>query len=248
VRVIETACRVFDVQRFSIHDGPGIRTTVFLEGCSLRCAWCQNPEAFQSDVAPAMTPEAVIAEVLKDRDYYAVSGGGLTLSGGEPLLHVTSAHALLEEAKRHGLHTCVQTAGVVPRANFAAVLGLVDLFQFDLKHMDAARHRSLTGAGNERIIENAVFLIEQGAPVQFRMPVLPGINDDDANLDRLARFLVDHRVKELSLVPYQRMYLGKYTALGLEPKLSSLAPPSPDDLSRVAARMAWNDVAVSLEA
>lgn len=124
----------------------------------------------------------------------------------------------------------------------------MDLFQFDLKHMDAARHRSLTGAGNERIIENAVFLIEQGATVQFRMPVLPGINDDDANLDRLARFLVDHRVKELSLVPYQRMYLGKYTALGLEPKLSSLAPPSPDDLSRVAARMAWNDVAVSLEA
>ncbi len=248
MRVNDTACRVFDVQRFSIHDGPGIRTTVFLEGCSLRCAWCQNPEAFQSGVAPAMTPEAVIAEVLKDRDYYAVSGGGLTLSGGEPLLHVGPARALLEEAKRHGLHTCVQTAGAVPRSNLSAVLGLVDLFQFDLKHMDSGRHRSLTGAGNERILENAAFLIEQGAVVQFRMPVVPGINDGDANLDRLAQFLVRLGVHELRVVPYQRMYLGKYAALGLEPALRSVAPPSPDDLARLSGRMAQHDVAVAVDA
>ena len=150
------ACRVFDVQRFSIHDGPGIRTTVFLEGCLLRCAWCQNPEAFRSGRAPVRSPESIIAEVLRDRDYYATSGGGLTVSGGEPLLHPASLRALLEEARRHELHTCVQTSGAVARKSIAAVLGLVDLFQFDLKHMDPRRHEELTGLGTARIHANAV--------------------------------------------------------------------------------------------
>lgn len=240
-------CRVFDVQRFSIHDGPGIRTTVFLEGCPLRCGWCQNPEAFRNGEAEAMSPEAVLAEALKDRDYYAVSGGGLTVSGGEPLLHLAPVRALLEEAKRHGLHTCVQTCGAVPKANVAAVLGLVDLFQFDLKHMDPRRHRSLTGAGTERIHENAVFLIEQGAAVQFRMPLLPGVNDDEENLDRVARFLVEHGVRDLRLVPYHRLYLDKYEALDLQPGLRALDPPSADDLKRVVGRMARHDVAVAID-
>ena len=242
-----TACRVFDVQRFSIHDGPGIRTTVFLEGCPLRCLWCHNPEAFRNGEAEAVSPEAVVREVLADRDYYAVSGGGLTVSGGEPLLHLAPVRALLEEAKRHELHTCVQTSGAVPRANIAAVLGLVDLFQFDLKHMDARRHRSLTGAGTDRIHDNAVFLIEQGAAVQFRMPLVPGINDDDENLDRTARFLLEHGVQDLRLVPYHRLYLHKYEALGLEPGLQRLEPPSADDLRRVARRMARHDVAVAVD-
>jgi pyruvate formate lyase activating enzyme len=242
-----TDCRVFDVQRFSIHDGPGIRTTVFLEGCPLRCGWCQNPEAFRNGEAPAMAPEAVIAEVLKDRDYYAVSGGGLTVSGGEPLLHLAPVRALLEEAKRHGLHTCVQTSGAVPQAHVAAVLGLVDLFQFDLKHMDAKRHRSLTGAGTERIHENAVFLVEQGAHVQFRMPVLPGINDDDENLDRIAGFLREHGVRELRLVPYHCLYLDKYVTLGMEPGLQRLEPPTVDDVSRMAGRMAQHDLTVAVD-
>lgn len=241
------ACRVFDVQRFSIHDGPGIRTTVFLEGCSLRCAWCQNPEAFRSGQADAVSPEAVIAEVVKDRDYYAVSGGGLTVSGGEPLLHLAPVRALLKEAKRQGLHTCVQTSGAAPQANIAGVLDLVDLFQFDLKHMDTQRHRSLTGASTERIHENAVFLIEQGAAVQFRMPLVPGLNDDDENLDRIARFLVANDARELRLVPYHRLYLDKYAALGLAPGLQGLEPPSAADLSRVARRMAQHAVAVAVD-
>lgn len=240
-------CRVFDVQRFSIHDGPGIRTTVFLEGCSLRCRWCQNPEAFRNGAAPAMSPEAIVTEVLADRDFYAVSGGGLTVSGGEPLLHLAPVRALLEEAKRRGLSTCVQTSGAVPRANVAAVLDLVDLFQFDLKHMDSRRHRMLTGAGNERIHDNAVFLIEQGAAVWFRMPVVPGVNDDDENLDAVARFLVEHGVRELRLVPYQRLYLEKYDALGLRPGLLGLVPPTAGDLARIVARMAGRGVTVAVD-
>lgn len=240
-------CRVFDLQRFSIHDGPGIRTTVFLEGCPLRCGWCQNPEAFRKDEAPPVPPEALVREVLKDMDYYTVSGGGLTVSGGEPLLYLAPVQALLKEAKRHVLHTCVQTSGAVPQANFAAVLGLVDLFQFDLKHMDSKRHRSLTGVGNERIHENATFLLEHGATVQFRMPLVPGVNDDDENLDRVARFLVEHGVGELRLVPYHCLYLDKYVTLGLEPGLQRLTPPSANDMSRVIARMAQHEVATAVD-
>lgn len=241
------ACRVFDVQRFSIHDGPGIRTTVFLEGCPLRCGWCQNPEAFSNGDRDAMSPEAVIAEVLKDQDYYALSGGGLTLSGGEPLLHVASARALLEEAKRHGLHTCVQTSCAVPEASIAAVLGLVDLFQVDLKHMSSVRHRELTGAGNERIHRNVGFLRDHGATVQFRMPLLPGVNDDAENLDEIARFVLGHGQCALRLVPYHRLYLDKYARLGLQPGLPALEPPSASVLERVTARLAHHGVTVQVD-
>lgn len=242
-----TDCRVFDVQRFSIHDGPGIRTTVFLEGCPLRCAWCQNPEAFANGVAAAFSPEAVVAEVLRDRDFYAVSGGGLTVSGGEPLLHLASVRALLEEAKRHGLDTCVQTSGAVPQAHFEAVLEFVGLFQFDLKHMSARQHRALTGAGNERILRNAEFLIERSAQVQFRMPLVPGVNDDAENLDALAAFLRDHGVCSLRLVPYHRLYLGKYEALGLTPPLQGLEPPSDAALRAVVARLGRERIAVDID-
>jgi pyruvate formate lyase activating enzyme len=242
-----TRCRVFDVQRFSIHDGPGIRTTVFLEGCPLRCAWCQNPEAFSHGAAAALTPEAVIAEVLKDRDFYAVSEGGLTVSGGEPLLHLAPVRALLEEAKRHRLDTCVQTSGAVPRAHFEAVLALVDLFQFDLKHMSARRHRELTGVDNERIHRNAEFLIERGARVHFRMPFVPGVNDDAENLDAVGRFLTERSVSTLRLVPYHRLYLDKYATLGLAVPLPALEPPTVEALERASARLGGHGVVVEVD-
>jgi pyruvate formate lyase activating enzyme len=242
-----TVCRVFDVQRFSIHDGPGIRTTVFLEGCPLRCAWCQNPEAFRNGVAAALTPEAVIAEVLKDRDFYAVSEGGLTVSGGEPLLHLAPVRALLEEAKRHDLHTCVQTSGAVPRAHFEAVLPLVDLFHFDLKHMSPTRHRELTGVDNERIQQNAAFLIERGTAVQFRVPLVPGVNDDAENLEAVGRFLAEHGVSTLRLVPYHRLYLDKYAALGMTAPLPGIEPPTAEILERAATRLGQHGVVVEVD-
>ena len=245
--VSDATCHVFDVQRFSIHDGPGIRTTVFLEGCPLRCAWCQNPEGLRTGQAPARSAAAVIAEVLQDRDYYAVSGGGVTLSGGEPLLHLAAAHALLAEAKRHGLHTCVQTSGAVPQANLEAVRGLVDVFQFDLKHMNAQRHRELTGADCQRIHQHAVFLLERRATVQFRMPLVPGVNDDVQNLDALAHFLVAHGVHALRLVPYHRMYIEKYTKLGLQPGLQGIEPPAAATLARVSEQLVTRGVAVEID-
>ncbi len=111
----ETRGRVFDVQRFSVHDGPGIRTTIFLVGCPLRCAWCHNPESFDAASGRWLSPEAALSEVLEDRDYYDVSGGGVTVSGGEPLLSVRFVSAFLARAEREGLHTCVQTSAAVRR-------------------------------------------------------------------------------------------------------------------------------------
>lgn len=242
-----TVCRVFDVQRCCIHDGPGIRTTVFFAGCSLRCAWCHNPEAFGGRQAAALTVEEILADVLRDRPYYDVSGGGLTVSGGEPLGCPLPVRALLEAAKAAGLHTCVQTSGAVPETSLAAVLGLVDLFQFDLKHMDSARHRELTGAGTERIHDNAAFLLGRGATVQFRMPLLPGVNDDAKNLEQVAEFLAAHGVPALRLVPYHRLYLGKVAARGLPPAALSLEPPSPRALQQVAGALSRHAIAVAVD-
>jgi pyruvate formate lyase activating enzyme len=241
--------RVFDVQRFSIHDGPGIRTTVFVEGCPLRCAWCQNPEGFANQRADAVPVAAILAEVLKDRDYYAVSGGGLTVSGGEPLLNPGPVRALLAAAKGAGLHTCVQTSGALPRRSLEAVLDVVDLFQVDLKHMSARRHEELTGAGTARIHANARFLLGRAA-VELRLPVLPGLNDDAKNLAATARFVARHcppGTRTLHLVPYHRLYLDKYAALGLRPPLPDLEVPTPATLLRVTAALERHGVGVVVD-
>jgi pyruvate formate lyase activating enzyme len=230
---------IFETQRFSIHDGPGIRTTVFLRGCPLRCAWCQNPEGLEAVEAPH--EETWAAEVMRgvcaDRAYFEVSGGGVTLSGGEPLRDPWRALALLQAAHDEGLHTCVQTSGAVASSTMLAVLPLVDLFQFDLKHVDEARHREWTGAGTSRIHQNARLLVEKGANVQFRMPVLPGLNDDLEHLEKLASFLGELGVKALRLVPYHRHYLAKYEALGRVSRVAEWKAPSGADLARIGGRM-----------
>lgn len=230
--------RVFDVQRFSVHDGPGIRTTVFLAGCPLRCAWCHNPEAFAGEGARLRDVEDVLAEALRDRDYCAASGGGVTVSGGEPLLQAGFVRELLKRARAERLHTCVQTSGAVPEELVRSVEEEVDLFQFDLKHLDGQRHEALTGVGNERLVENARGLAARGACVEFRLPVVPGFTDDDANLRALAAFLTGLGVRALQLVPYQRMYLDKYRALGLAARCAHVEPPSAAHLERVRRTLA----------
>ncbi|MEW5739629.1 MAG: radical SAM protein [Myxococcota bacterium] len=239
--------RVFDLQRFCVHDGPGIRTTVFLAGCPLRCAWCHNPEAFAGESAAWRTPEEVLREVLADRDFYSESGGGLTVSGGEPLLQPEFVRALLDLAGRAGLHRCVQTAGAVPWSAFEAVTPVVDLFQFDLKHLDPERHRALTGQGNELILANAARLMAQGAPVEFRLPLVPGLNDDPAHLDRVAEFLRARGVARLRIVPYQGTYLGKYRTLGLEAKCAGTRAPTAEQLAAVTDRFSARRVELAID-
>lgn len=176
--------------------------------------------------------------MLRDRDFFATSGGGLTVSGGEPLLQADFVHELLARSKAEGLHTCVQTAGHVPRRAFEAVLGVVDLFHFDVKHADPEAHRQLTGEGNEQIVENLRWLVGAGARVEVRMPLVPGHNDGPGDLARLATLLRAVGVSELRLLPYQRDYVGKYAALGLPARCAAVVPPRPDVVAAAASCLA----------
>lgn len=263
---------VSDYKRMSVHDGPGIRTTVFLKGCPLRCLWCHNPENLTARPALSYTwklcvgcgacaavcqnrvhefrdgqhlihhercthcgacvaecfpgalrifghpaeAETVAAKLLEDRAFYEQSGGGVTFSGGEPLLQPEFLREVMTILKAEGIHTAVDTCGDVPWAAFETVLPLTDLFLFDVKHMDPALHEKGTGHENARILENLRRLSDLGAAVEIRTPVIPGYNDDEATLTAIAEMLSGMpNVKTWRLLPYHSMAKGKYEAIGL---------------------------------
>lgn len=267
-----------DVLRFSLHDGPGIRTTAFFKGCPLRCAWCHNPETqssaveieFREDkcqkcgdclrangvepkpgesfdrnrcpdihraveacpsgalriVGRPWTVDEVTTEALKDSDYYAASGGGITLSGGEPLAQFEFASALLAAAQRCGIHTCVETCGHVPSELLLAILPQVDLLLFDWKFTDPERHRAETGVPNDLIRENLELAVERTAVV-LRCPLIPGVNDSDDHLQgivALAKSLP--RLKGIEVMPYHSGGAGKYERYGRRSPLPGLNAPS----------------------
>ena len=260
---------IFDIQRFSLHDGPGIRTTVFFKGCNVRCLWCHNPEsqtptpelmfyahkcvgcskcrafcgkAFTQDClrcgkcAPvcaygarevsgrAESVEEILRVCLRDLRFYRTSGGGVTLSGGEPLLQGEAAAAVLRGCKAHDVHTAVETAGNVPWETFAAVLPLTDLFLYDIKGIDEALHQKNTGVGNRLILENARRLVSSGANVRFRMPYIPGFNSAEA--PAVAAFAKGLGCKP-ELMPYHNIGAGKYAALGRPYPAEGVLPPTP---------------------
>jgi pyruvate formate lyase activating enzyme len=272
---------IVDIQRFSLHDGPGIRTTIFFKGCALRCAWCQNPEslrirpemAFYSErcrntlrcaevcpedaiikgtdrridfskctacglcaeacdhdairlVGTRIDEEALVEEILKDRDFFIDSGGGVTLSGGEPMMQAAYLKRLLPRLKAHDLHITMQTGGMFRWAHMEHVLPHLDLIYFDLKHMDSAAHRQLTGAGNEQILENFIRLVQCGARIEARMPVVPGLNDSADNIRATARFLRSQGHSALHCLAYHN--LGEAKIPRIAPILAPLNMPSLD--------------------
>lgn len=274
---------IFNIQRYSIDDGPGIRTTVFFKGCPLRCAWCSNPESQNPEpelmhrdsvckrcfrcvsVCPAgavsvgangividrelcdscgvcvdscpheamtiagkqMSVDDVFAVVKRDSDYYRDSGGGVTLSGGEVLLQAEFALALLRRFQAAGFHTCVDTSGDGETEGLRALIPYVDLFYFDIKHVDSRAHRTGTGRANERILHNFDLVAASGVPVVVRTPVIPGFND---NVDAIADIadLVATRLPGgiLHLLPYHRYGQQKYDMLGLEYNMEAVDRPS----------------------
>lgn len=239
---------VFNIQRFCLHDGPGIRTTVFLKGCPLRCQWCHNPEAMAVQpeanqegriLGEYRTADAVLAEVLKDRAYYEKSGGGLTLSGGEPLFQFGFARALLRQARQEGLHICLDTAGHVPQKHLAAVLEDVDLFLFDIKAHDAALHRALTAVDNQRILANLDYLYRAGAAIRLRCPLIPGVNDSAGHLQFIAGLARRYpRLEGIEIMPFHDMAAGKWTAVGKSWALEGLASAGESDRARWLAQLA----------
>ena len=213
------------MQRYCVHDGPGIRSVVFLSGCPLRCIWCCNPEAFIPNITYMHDIDAkAIAEwLLMDRPYYRRSKGGVTLSGGEPLLQVEFARALLEICREHNIETAIETCGHVPGDSFDAVDGLVDYYLYDIKHMDEKAHMLYTGVGNGRIIENLQRLSLSGKIVILRLPLIPGVNTNDEEACRVGELIKGLNIAEVHLLPYHRLGEVKYQKLNLAYPLQDMA-------------------------
>lgn len=260
---------VFDIQSFCIHDGPGIRTLVFLKGCPLRCPWCCNPESqqfgtdllFQPEkcigcgscarICPQsaikvldgrlnfhrelcrncgecaklcyaeariikgrrMNTDEILKEVLKDSLFYSRSGGGVTLGGGEPLAQPDFAASILKRLKSQGLHTAMETSGYAQWRDIEKVLDYVDLFLYDVKHLDPHVHREVTGVDNQLILANLRRLTQYGGRVILRTPVIPGFNDSTEQLLAIGRYSLEVGIQEMHLLPYHRFGAGKYRLL-----------------------------------
>ncbi len=285
---------VFNIQRFSLHDGPGIRTTVFLKGCPLDCAWCHNPESkvvrpqlawtesrcigcggceavcehgghshtdekksvcFDScigcgacvEVCPTaaleimgkrMTAEEIVREVERDIPFYQSSGGGMTLSGGEPAMHPEFAAEVLHLAKEKGIHTAIETAGHIDWGVFETFLPYLDTVLIDSKQMDDERHTTYTGKSNRIIHDNIRRFCQADKTVEVvvRTPVIPGYNDDRENFEALAEFLLTlERVPRVEVLPYNPLAGSKHPRLGMEytPNIEDGSGTSPDELCAI---------------
>ena len=244
--ILNVKGRIFDIQRFSVHDGPGVRTIVFLKGCPLRCRWCCNPESQSYDIQQMtlngkvktvgrdVTVGEVIETVKKDRVYYRRSGGGLTLSGGEALAQPEFAAALLKAAKAEGISTAIESTAFAPFATIEKILPFLDYYLMDIKHMDSGKHKEYTGVPNELILENAARIAKNGTDLTIRTPVIPTFNDTEEEIGAIARFASRlPGVKEMHILPYHRIGLDKYAGLGREYTLSHITPPEQEKMENL---------------
>ena len=293
---------VFRIARFAVHDGPGIRTTVFLKGCPLRCWWCHSPEsqsprpelAVRADrciacgtcepacprhaivragdgwvtdrgvcqacgacvrVCPSgarelaglpFTPDQLAAEIEKDVMFFDESGGGVTFSGGEPLAQSAFLEEVLRRTRAAGIHSAVDTCGLAGDEALRRIIGLTDLFLFDLKHLDSLRHREATGASNERILKNLATVAASGVPVRVRFPLIPGVNDDVGQVEALGRFVAGLGIRHVDVLPYHRAGLSKYARFEMDCALGDLQPPSPVSIDGVARTLRGFGLAVQI--
>jgi pyruvate formate lyase activating enzyme len=248
---------IFDIKKYAIHDGPGIRTTVFFKGCPLDCWWCHNPESRSPEIETAsvtnggngsgefhqetigriVSVDEVVAEIEQDRIFYEQSGGGVTLSGGEPMMQIPFAAALLESCRTRGTATAVDTSGFAAPEDFAALSGLVDLYLYDLKLMDDDVHTRYTGASNAPILENLRALTAAGQRITVRVPLIPGITDTDDNLNGIAEFLAPLKsIQSISLLPYNLLAADKCRRFSVANRLGKVKTQPPEELKRHKAR------------
>lgn len=290
---------VYNIMRFSVHDGPGIRTTVFFKGCPLSCWWCHNPESrsstpdlmysaercahcgccvsacpnhairwenrpewdsglcqFCGDCADACPTEArqlvgkwmtvgeVLAEIKRDTVFYDESGGGVTLSGGEPLAQPEFAEALVEACRAEGIHTAVETCGAAPRETILKIGKTANLVLFDLKLMNSVRHKEFTGVSNLSILKNLEALAKAHVAVVVRIPLIPGINDDEENIKQSRQFLHSIGINKVDLLPYHEIGVEKYKKLGMDYRLKGLKPPEQEHVGAIAEQFRRDGFAV----
>lgn len=235
---------IFNIQHFSIHDGPGIRTTVFLKGCPLRCPWCSNPESQNNKPEPMLdqttniletigesrTVEEILEEVLKDRDFYEESGGGITLSGGEIFAQFDFALAILKAAKKHNIHTAIETTAFAKHEEFKELIEYVDFIYTDLKHYNQLKHRQTTGVNNNLIIKNIHYAFTQQKQIVLRIPVIPNFNDSLEDASAFAQLFNDLSITTVQLLPFHQFGENKYKLLGRNYAMSDVKPYHPEEL------------------
>jgi pyruvate formate lyase activating enzyme len=224
----QTAGLIFQVQRWSLHDGEGIRSTVFLRGCPLRCAWCANPESW-AEAGASQSQRMTVADLMRflarDEVFYRESGGGITFSGGEPLSQPGFLRAALIAAGESGYHTAIETSAWADFGQVGDLFSLIDQVFVDLKHLDEHQHRQWTGQPNRRILDNIQWLLARHSNVVLRIPLIAGVNDQPEHLEAVAKFLAGSTVKGVEFMPYHNLGQGKYAALGL-PAAPLFAAPS----------------------
>lgn len=238
--------RIFDIQKYSVHDGPGIRTIVFLKGCALRCRWCCNPESQSFEIQNMNTQNGskiigrdvtageVFEEVKKDSAYYRRSGGGMTLSGGEMLLQPDFALALLQLAKKNGINTAVESTGFAKFETIEKLLPYIDTYLLDIKHMNGEKHKEFTNQDNSLILENAPKIAKMAKKCIVRVPTIPGFNDTEEKIRDIAAFAKKVMgVEEINLLPYHRLGMDKYKGLGREYLMGDVLPPSDEKMERL---------------
>ena len=282
---------IFDIKKYAVHDGPGIRTTVFFKGCPLRCAWCHNPESWKMEPEPmfrysrciqcgkckSVCPENavtigkalpitnteicvccgectltcpvmareiagkkvkiedIMSEIRKDIIFYDESGGGVTFSGGEPLMQPEFLMGLLEECKKEEIHTTIDTCGYAKRDVVEKIIPLADLFLCDIKHMDSVKHKEYTGVGNEQILENLKLIIKYNKKMIIRVPVIPGFNDNIEAIEDIARFAKQELgVVEVDLLAYNSGGVSKSQRLSSETKIIQESRPTVDKMEMLS--------------
>ena len=281
---------IFDIQHFSISDGPGIRTTVFMKGCTLDCDWCHNPESINSQrevqtyflkcigcgrcfelcqngahaiidgkrlynrtvcqrcgtctdncysgalvmTGEEKTVEQVVETIIRDINFYKDSGGGVTFSGGEPLLQADFVAEALEACHELGIHSAVDTAGNIPYMTFEKVMPHVDMYLYDLKEMDSDIHKKHTGAGNKLILENLKKLSREGKPIRIRIPVIPAVNDSPENMAAIAEFLSDlANIEAIEPLAYHNLGAGKLESMGMMGEEKVFSVPKKDSMKEI---------------
>jgi pyruvate formate lyase activating enzyme len=240
---------IFSVKRYSIHDGPGIRVTFFMKGCPLKCVWCHNPEGISAfpetmkqtdiigeqefisneEVGKYYSVENILEILKRERVFFNQSHGGVTFSGGEPMLQNEFLLEALKACKSDGYHTAVDTSGYSSVENYKEIIPFTDLFLFDIKHLDEAKHIEYTGVSNLGILDNLIFLLQNARELMIRIPVIPGFNDDTENIQKMKELLLTSQtgiLSKINLLPYHKIGSSKYKRLNIPNMMETVEPPS----------------------
>jgi len=247
---------IFSVKRYSIHDGPGIRVTFFMKGCPLSCRWCHNPEGIspiqesvmltrkvgekefrrEEEVGTYYTVDDIIRILDQEKVFMSHSKGGVTFSGGEPLVQSEFLLEALKACKENGYSTAVDTSGYSSAENYRSIIPYTDIFLFDIKHLDEPKHIESTGVSNTGILENYRLVHNSGKDIIIRIPVIPGFNDDEDHMERLKSFIMASgtaSVTRINLLPYHRIGSSKYKRFNMTFRMEGVEPPSPERMQQL---------------